>query len=105
MKKVFLAATFLLLLYTGDILAADDLTSQAVIGLSNLKSILDHNPHPSITSRSGHATSLIYYYSAHNKQNTLRREESQANAIELEFDEHEILSAIKLIHFDPTLKN
>lgn len=105
MKKVYQALILLLLLDTPHIPAAETLASPAVIGLSDLKSILEYNPHPSKTLRSGRATSLIYYQLGYKKPNTLRTADFEANAIELEFNEHEILSAIKLIHFEPNTKN
>lgn len=105
MKKVYLAAPFLLLLFTTHIPTANALTSPAIIGLSNLKSILEDNPHPSNTLRSKDAISLIYCYPTLKKQGALHRGEFEANAIELEFDKHEILSTIKLIRFEPSIKN
>lgn len=41
MKKIYLAVTFLLIMHTTSILAADALASPAIIGLSNLHSILE----------------------------------------------------------------
>ena len=102
MKKVYLAASLLLLLNSTYLLAADAQAPQATIGLSNLKSILEHNPHPINTLDPKHSATLIY---PAYKKNAIQRGASEANAIELEFDKNEILSAIRLIHFEPNIKN
>ncbi|MBU3637918.1 hypothetical protein [Polynucleobacter sp. es-MAR-4] len=102
MKKFYLATLFMLLLHSIHTLAADELTPQAIIGRSTLKSIIEHNPHPSNTLSSQYSTTLIYQAY---KKGATQRSASESNAIELEFDRNEILSAIKLVHFEPSIKN
>ena len=105
MIKIF-TATLLATLPVG-IVMADSISKNnlpanltATVGVSHLQQFLSENLTPKKIIRLDNKTTLIFTSVTQKDRNLMKRDFSGANAIQLDFNEIEVLSAISLIRFD-----
>ena len=105
MIKIF-TATLLATLPVG-IVMADSISKNnlpanltATVGVSHLQQFLSENLNPKKIILLDNKTTLIFTSVTQKDRNLMKRDFSGANAIQLDFNEIEVLSAISLIRFD-----
>ena len=72
----------------------------ATVGVSRLQQFIGQNLTQKKIIRLDNKTTLIFTSAARKDRNLMKWDVSSANAIQLDFNEIEVLSAIKLIRFD-----